>query len=170
MTWQPMRKARFEAEAVREIAAKVGLRDAGSNAVLGQNFVAVYRNDKYQCVVETYGDWTWLKIVRLDREPVHDWRDLQRVKNDVAGPEAEAVEVYPAESRLVDESNQYHLFVLPAGQRMPLGYVDRSVRDEPFGLNKNRPFDDPPRDLNAARKLTCDVFTGPTADSRASGR
>ena len=46
----------------------------------------------------------------------HDWRDLQRIKNEIAGPEREACELYPAESRLVDEANQFHLWVLPEGE------------------------------------------------------
>jgi hypothetical protein len=37
---------------------------------------------------------------------VHDWRDLQRIKNQLVGPECEAVELYPAESRKVDTANQ----------------------------------------------------------------
>src|SRR5262249_13701026 len=52
-----------------------------------------------------------LAIFRNDRQPVHDWRDLQRVKNDICGPEAEACEIYPAESRLCDRANTYHLWV-----------------------------------------------------------
>lgn len=51
-----------------------------------------------------------LSIRRQDRQPCRDWRDFQRIKNQLAGPEWEAVEVYPAESRLVDMANQYHLW------------------------------------------------------------
>ena len=53
---------------------------------------------------------TYLSVKRIDREPFHDWRAMQRIKNSVLGPEWEGVEIYPAESRLVDTSNQYHLF------------------------------------------------------------
>jgi hypothetical protein len=51
-----------------------------------------------------------LSIKRIDQEPVHDWRDLQRIKNQLLGPDCEAVELYPAEERLVDTANQYHLW------------------------------------------------------------
>lgn len=51
-----------------------------------------------------------LSIRRQDREPCRDWRDFQRIKNQLAGPEWEGVEIYPAESRIVDMANQYHLF------------------------------------------------------------
>ena len=53
---------------------------------------------------------TYLSVKRIDRKPFHDWRAMQRIKNSVLGPEWEGVEMYPAESRLVDTSNQYHLF------------------------------------------------------------
>lgn len=54
----------------------------------------------------------WLQIKRNDRLPIHDWRDLQEIKNMIIGPEYEAVELYPAEERVVDEANQFHLFVM----------------------------------------------------------
>lgn len=72
---------------------------------------------------------TWLSIKRRDKEWIHDWRDLQRIKNEICGPEREAFEIYPAESRLNDTANQYHLWVLAPGMLMPIGYTDRSVVD-----------------------------------------
>ena len=92
--------------------------------------------------------WVWLSIVRRDREAVHDWRDLQRIKNEVCGPEREAVEIYPAESRLVDTNNQYHLWVLPPGVQFPAGYTAREVGDRIVGAHKQRPFAVAPPDLN----------------------
>ena len=53
---------------------------------------------------------TYLSIKRNDREPLGDWRAKQRIKNAVLGDQWEAVEMYPQEDRLVDTSNQYHLF------------------------------------------------------------
>ena len=82
---------------------------------------------------------TWISIRRIDREPIHDWRDLQRIKNDITGPESEAMEIYPAESRLMDTANQYHLFAFPATKELsiPIGFPMRAVRNEDgrFGLN-----------------------------------
>lgn len=72
---------------------------------------------------------TWLSIRRTDRKPIRDWRHFQRIKNELCGPDREAVELYPAESRLVDEANQYHLWVLPAGERVPFGFNERQVGD-----------------------------------------
>ena len=79
---------------------------------------------------EENGDMFWLSIKRRDRAPVHDWRELQQIKNMIVGDEHEGFEVYPAESRLVDTANQYHLwvFVDPA-VRLPVGYRHREVLD-----------------------------------------
>jgi hypothetical protein len=68
-----------------------------------------------------------LSIKRNDRDAAHDWRHFQWIKNDVLGPEREAVEIYPAESRLVDGTNQYHLWVMPVGVRLPIGWETRTV-------------------------------------------
>jgi len=92
-------------------------------------------------------DWPamiWLSIKRVDREAMHDWRELQEIKNMIVGPENEAVEVYPAESRLVDTSNQYHLWVFADKEvRFPFGFTSRGVADpelaEKMGA-KQRPF------------------------------
>lgn len=73
---------------------------------------------------------TWLSIKRRDKAAFHDWRELQGIKNAICGPEREAVELYPAESRLVDTANQYHLWVLPADMGFPFGYWFREVTGE----------------------------------------
>ncbi len=63
----------------------------------------------------------WLSIKRIDKEPIMDWRDLQAIKTQICGAQAEAFQLFPAESRVVDTSNQYHLFVFMkmAGKRLP---------------------------------------------------
>ncbi len=43
------------------------------------------------------------------------WRDLQRIKNELAGEDRFAVQVCPPESRLIDEADMYHLWVMPGG-------------------------------------------------------
>lgn len=68
-----------------------------------------------------------LSIKRHDKEPCHDWRDFQRIKDDIAGEEWEAVELYPAQSRLVDNANQYHLWAFPF--HFPFGFPKRLVTD-----------------------------------------
>ena len=64
----------------------------------------------------------YLTIRDRNRTTRHDWRDFQRIKNEICGPEREAIELYPAESRLTDTANQYHLWVAPEGEHMPWGW------------------------------------------------
>lgn len=47
------------------------------------------------------------------------WAEKQRIKNEIFGTERCAVEVFPAMTELVDEANMYHLWVLPAGMKLP---------------------------------------------------
>ena len=82
----------------------------------------------------------WFVVSRLDGTAVRDWRDLQRVKNEFAGPEREAAELFPAEARLVDTGNAYHLWVLPAGEHFPWGPRRRSVLGPRPGVAQ-RPLD-----------------------------
>jgi len=88
----------------------------------------VWLNDKYQVNIKRFpNDMIELSIKRLDKESIHDWRDLQTIKNMLASPEREAVELYPAETRLVDSSNQYYLWVMPEGFRFPFGFGERFI-------------------------------------------
>ena len=68
-----------------------------------------------------------LSIKRHDKAAVHDWRHLQRIKNELVGPEREAIELYPRESRLMDSANSYHLYVLPEGKQIDCGWQERLV-------------------------------------------
>ena len=43
---------------------------------------------------------------------ITDFRDMQQIKNELVGPEAMALQIFPAESQLVDGANQYHLWIL----------------------------------------------------------
>lgn len=89
--------------------------------------VNIYVNDNYLCVVREHPDCTHLSIKRLDILPVHNWQHMQQIKNDICGDEREAVEIYPAMSRIVDAANQYHLWVF----REPInniGFTDRFVK------------------------------------------
>lgn len=101
---------------------------------------AVFMNERYQVNVQRIpapfgphtGDMVWLSIKRRDREPIHDWRDLQAIKNALIGEEHEGFEVYPAESRLVDTANQFHLWVFADPKvRLPVGFRTREVMGAP---------------------------------------
>lgn len=67
-----------------------------------------------------------LSIRSNDHSAIRDWRDMQRIKNELIGPEEEAVELYPAESRLCDTSNQFHIWCFK-GVVWPFGFSERLV-------------------------------------------
>jgi len=47
------------------------------------------------------------------------WREMQRIKNELAGQDATAIEVYPPQDQLVDEADMFHIWVLRG--RLPFG-------------------------------------------------
>jgi len=121
-----------------------------TEAALGELFM----NSRYVVLRRDMGEgpWgplVWLSIRRQDRGAIRDWRDMQRIKNELVGPECEGMELYPAEGRLVDTSNQFHLWVLAVpGKRFPFGFDDRLVMEgRGKGGSQQRPFEHRPSDL-----------------------
>lgn len=104
----------------------------------------VWANNRYVVVVRHCGEnpatgpLVWLSIKSVENDARHDWRDFQRIKNELVGEEAEAVELYPAEGRLVDTSNQFHLWCFPEF-RFPFGFSARLVAENIAGTVQ-RPF------------------------------
>ena len=129
----------------REVKQRFKLDKANSQKYLeGIKYEEVYQNDQYMAFVNrrvgpgafpystavTGGglpleeEFVWLSFKRNDRKPVKDWRHVQNIKNDILGPECEMVELFPAESRLVDTANQYHLWGFTNSEiRWPFGFA-----------------------------------------------
>jgi len=121
---------------------------AAKRIVQEQKRTAIWMSDTYQVnVLDVPCAWgfamTWLSIKRRDKEAFHDWRELQQIKNAIVGPDREAVEIYPAEARMVDTANQYHLWALPAGKTFPFGFNERMVIGDSTHNAKQRPFEKP---------------------------
>lgn len=92
-----------------------------------------WANDIYSVTVRHYdedpvfgtrGGMIQLGINCHDGTARHDWREFQAIKNQLAGPECEAFELYPAESRLIDPSNYYALWCFPGLKRIKVGVVE----------------------------------------------
>lgn len=73
------------------------------------------------------GEMIWMSIKRHDRDVINDWRELMRIKNEVVGEHLEAVQLFPSMDRVVDTSNQYHLWVRPNWE---FGFTKKSVMDK----------------------------------------
>ena len=84
---------------------------------------------------------THLSIKRIDRSAKIDWRDFQYIKNQLVGDENEGCDIYPAESRLVDGANSFHIWCFENKEvRFPFGFNERMVT-ESIGIGeKQRPF------------------------------
>ena len=90
--------------------------------------VYVSEDNRYTVLVSQVGEvhpklgrLIHLSIRRDDRSKIRDWRELQEIKTAILGPDAEAVEIFPAEGRVMDTCNQYHLWSWSKG-RLLSGY------------------------------------------------
>lgn len=92
----------------------------------------MYRNSLYLVVIEKTAPLIHACVRRLDGLPCTDWNHLQQIKSELIGPEHEAVELFPAESRLINTANEYHLWAHPkSGYRFPFGFAtERCVLDQ----------------------------------------
>lgn len=126
-----------------EYAARYPAEYAEEQRQFAEGIQTMWINNRYVVIKKELEDgMTWISIRHINRKPIRDWRHFQKIKNDLCGPEREAVEIYPAESRLVDEANQYHLWVFPDDYQIPFGFNERMVSDtDVFGPAKQRPFD-----------------------------
>ena len=64
------------------------------------------------------------------------WPEMQRIKDEIAGEDATAVEVYPPAAEIVDEANMYHLWILTSPLPFSLfrrGALSPSISGEPRG-------------------------------------
>jgi len=85
---------------------------------------------------------THISIKNKDRSAKVDWRNFQYIKNQLVGDENEGAELFPAESRLIDGANQWHIFCFQNPEmRFPFGFFgSRIVTEKPFLNVTQRPF------------------------------
>ena len=79
-----------------------------NSAFSSDEYVWHYRRRKDGC--------THLKVRRRDKEPVMGWDILQAIKNYTFGKEKVGIEIYPKESKLINEVNMRHLYILTQEQ------------------------------------------------------
>lgn len=141
---------------IAQAARDFGLNEEGARAQYERlKADDVWINDEYQVNIDrnpphSFPDTVlWhLSIKRRNKNPVHDWRDLQAIKNVLVGREYEAIELYPASSRVVDGANQYHLWVFKSidgvdAPPLPFGWhCPRAVTSDATPNGKQRRLDD----------------------------
>lgn len=141
--WTPFEHATAETPKGDAVAAAV-------RKAIGQPH-AIWINSRYQVIQyppqvhPPFGRVIWLSLRAIDRSARHDWREMQRLKNEIIGPQYDAVEIYPDEAKLVDNANQYHLWVL-LDLKLPFGFHHRVLSDGKFGNSVQRAFEERPVD------------------------
>lgn len=148
--WEPLQRAvpivpdwvKDDPEAIRHIQ----MREVWKNNIYT---VTVFRNMDGTIIPDEQVEVICLSIKANNKSVRRDWREFQKIKNEILGPEEEAVEIYPAESRLVDTANQYFLWCMK-GKRAPVGFVERLVAEGDGGIGaRQRPWhrEERPADL-----------------------
>lgn len=181
----PAGKTREQMVAELAKTSGVSLEAAAEAYRHGLEDVRIAKSSKYQVAVyenapNGFGEpMVHLSIKRLDREPIRDWRELQLIKNAIVGEEVEAFEIFPAESRLVDAANQYHLFCFKPGVKIPVGFDTRLVggEDDVITGSKQRRFESPDAAMparadiaDALRDLLACVHRGGTVPAAVRNR
>ena len=143
------------------------MSDATIKAV-GMDNTKVWKNSIYTVFVKSgieVGQGhtvSQLAIQRNDKEARPDWRHFQYIKNQLIGPEHEGVELYPAETRLMDTGNVYHLWVFEQlGIGFPFGHIgSRMITRRGLDNGKQRPFPANmiPADLEECEKQLRDML------------
>ncbi len=75
--------------------------------------VSKAHRNKVFCVLEREVSGAIHLAVSSLTEVRPSWYEMQRIKDDLAGEKATAVEVYPPHDQIVDGANMFHLWVLP---------------------------------------------------------
>ena len=121
--------------------------EAGAEVYVNDIYT-VTKADAVQAEMVQHRDGGWppmwyLSIKRNDKEVIWDWRELQEIKNLICGESNEGMQLFPAESRVVDTVNQYHLFVLKEPNLfIPVGFPTREVSDSSLPNTKQRTLTD----------------------------
>lgn len=120
----------------------------------------VWINNLYQVeVVKHYRDgecgFIKLSFKSQDGYAVHDWRDMQRIKNELAGEEWTGLEIFPPERFLVDTANQFFIWCYKDID-IPFMFKERLVTEAPngpYGSQRPWPKNEKPPDLKSAEDL-----------------
>lgn len=86
----------------------------------------VWANNIYVVLIRPFldadGDEVIHLAIRTASQLEPPWRDMQRMKNEICGLEATAVQVMPPTAELVDEADMYHMWVLSSRLPFTLAY------------------------------------------------
>ncbi len=82
-------------------------------------------NDRFAVQLFEAKGFQWLSIRKhVDGATPPTWAELQRIKDELIGPEREAAQVHPRASELVDDADMYHLWLFPADESCPFNFTN----------------------------------------------
>lgn len=81
----------------------------------------VKKNKVFSVLIRDVGSAIHLGVSSLSGERP-TFHEMQRIKNELAGQDVTAVEVYPPHAELVDDADMFHLWIVP---RLPFSLFDR---------------------------------------------
>lgn len=153
--WQPLIKSPAWADEQRhaEIVSKIrahfpGLTDDEIRARAPDDIFAmpaeVWGNDRYTVTVhyldDNRDDFVEVGIHNHKRTIHVPWRHVQQIKNELFGADREAVQLFPAEDRLVDCANEYWIYIYPTGTApmRPLKYKTPAQTETKLGMDSGR--------------------------------
>jgi hypothetical protein len=123
--WQPLVKdpdwfREQKREQVAKMVREASLTDISDKALDSLLPDETWGNNRYTVNIHFLdGDrdgFVELAVHNHNRTPHVPWRHLQQIKDEVMGPDREAVQLFPADDRLVDTANEYWLYVYPVGK------------------------------------------------------
>ena len=152
--WQPLVKDPdwYREQKRVEVAEMVRAKFPDITAAALDQLVAyeTWGNDRYTVNVHLIDSdrdgFVELAVHNHNRTPHVPWRHLQQIKDEVMGPEREAVQLFPADDRLVDTANEYWLYVYPVGKapmrdrrtKVGMDHGRNVAYDMPDGFGKSR--------------------------------
>jgi hypothetical protein len=95
--------------------------DLGVVSFVPKGMTRAFRNNRYTVMIYDNAETTHGRAMQVliqnhtDTPIVNHWRELQRIKNEIFGPETLAIEYFPPESELVDQHNIYWIFIFDDG-------------------------------------------------------
>lgn len=129
--WQPLQEVSRDALHLvgdfQAMARRLGISEEEARARAAASYASVrwFVSQVYEVTMKQaeIDGWVHLEIRRRDGGVVGSWSDKQRIKNELIGTECEGLELFPAESRMLNIAAVYHLWVnADPSFRLTLGF------------------------------------------------
>lgn len=93
-------------------------------------FTIAHRNKVFSVLERTVaGGVVHYAVTSLSQERP-SWWEMQRIKDELAGKDATAVEVYPPHADIVDGADMFHIWIIPGGLPFTLATAKPEARTE----------------------------------------